>query len=167
MLFILFGNGQLLILCLWLPWLRSLTLLCAFNDYRVGHPWQSCDSICGMRKRERAHRAWTYGSTAIYISSTIILFILENSLLITSYSSLPKINQLEFASSLSHSAIIVQGSALRAAIGQLLQQTLSSRAHRQQKFLNARTLATQVCPIQFSNRPDVRWSTKDKRFSES
>ena len=70
--------------------------------------------------------------------------------------SLPKINQLEFASSLSHSAIIVQGSALRAAIGQLLQQTLSSRAHRQQQFLNARTLATQVCPIQFSNRPDVR-----------
>ena len=70
--------------------------------------------------------------------------------------SLPKINQLEFASSLSHSAIIVQGSALRAAIGQVLQQTLSSRAHRQQKFLNAHTLATQVCPIQFSNRPDVR-----------
>ena len=73
--------------------------------------------------------------------------------------SLPKINQLEFASSLSHSAIIVQGSALRAAIGQLLQQTLSSRrAHidAHTKFLNARTLATQVCPIQFSNRPDVR-----------
>ena len=52
---------------------------------------------------------------------------------------------------------------LRAAIGYLLWQTLSSRVHLQLKFLNPRTLATNVWPIQFSNRSDVCWVGLDNK----
>ena len=95
-------------------------------------------------------------STAIYISATILLFLLEYSLLITSYNTeLACHISINSRSSLNHFATPPLLLIAKVTVAERIIKTTRCDWLVATTNVFARTLATKVWPIQFSNRPDV------------
>ena len=147
----------------WLPWAWQPSLRCVVSDAGGNKDMRNAEGqIVGL-----------HGSMAIYISATILLFLLEYSLLRTSYNTELACHLYLTRSRALHSAIpplllTAIGYLLCAAIGYLLQQTLSSRAHYTTNVFER----WQQTSDRFNFRIgqtffELVWTTKDKRFSKS